>query len=125
MVFVTGGSWQGKREWANKTFPKLTNIVDGETAEFSDFVQAQRIDRLHLWIRRKMKEGGSLDGYVDRLLQQNPDVVILMDEVGSGVVPVDKEERAYREKVGRIGCEIAEKAQSVYRVICGIGTEIK
>ena len=48
-----------------------------------------------------------------------------MDEVGCGVVPVDKEERQYREAVGAAGQELAARAEKVYRVTAGIPVRIK
>ena len=63
--------------------------------------------------------------YIRSLMQDNPDVILICDEVGGGIVPVDKEERAYRECVGRVLCELAKEAESVERVYCGIGQTIK
>ena len=46
-------------------------------------------------------------------------------EVGSGVVPIDTNDREYREAVGRALCVIAQEAESVIRCVCGIGVRIK
>lgn len=51
--------------------------------------------------------------------------VILYTEVGSGLVPVDKGERAAREAAGRLSIRLAEHADEVYRVICGIAKKLK
>jgi adenosyl cobinamide kinase/adenosyl cobinamide phosphate guanylyltransferase len=51
--------------------------------------------------------------------------VIELAEIGSGIVPVQKEERIYRETAGRAGCVLAAHAASVYRVICGLAVPIK
>ena len=59
------------------------------------------------------------------LEEKNPDVVILSNELGYGVVPVDQFDRAYREKTGRVCCKVAQAAQEVHRVVCGLGTVIK
>ena len=57
--------------------------------------------------------------------QKNPDLILVTNELGYGVVPVDRFDREYREKTGRVCCEIAKQATEVHRVICGIGTVIK
>ena len=62
---------------------------------------------------------------LERLLEDRPDVVILCNEVGSGVVPMDREERAWRERVGRTCCALAEQAERVERLFCGIPTVLK
>ena len=36
------------------------------------------------------------------LLEANPDVILICDEVGCGVVPVEPAQRARREAVGRL-----------------------
>ena len=56
---------------------------------------------------------------------ENRNLVITMDEVGNGVVPMEYSERAYREIVGRLGCRLAQQAEEVYVVVCGIAKRIK
>ena len=64
-------------------------------------------------------------GLADSLVKQNPDIIILANELGSGVVPVDAFDRSWRETTGRLCCELAKRADEVHRVVCGIGTVIK
>lgn len=47
------------------------------------------------------------------------------DEVGCGIVPMEKSERDYREAVGHAGQMLAAAAAEVYRVQCGIAARIK
>jgi len=58
-------------------------------------------------------------------LSAHMDIVIICDEMGSGLVPIDAFQREYRDTVGKICCELAKKADTVTRVYCGIGTVIK
>ena len=51
--------------------------------------------------------------------------VIISDEVGCGVVPVDRFEREWRETVGRICCLFAKNAEQVVRVFCGVPMVLK
>ncbi|MBO7682078.1 MAG: bifunctional adenosylcobinamide kinase/adenosylcobinamide-phosphate guanylyltransferase [Clostridia bacterium] len=51
--------------------------------------------------------------------------IILCTEVGSGLVPVDGEERKAREAAGRLSIRLAEQADEVYRVVCGIAKKLK
>lgn len=64
-------------------------------------------------------------GFVDALMRDHPDAVVVSDEIGSGVVPMLSADRAWRENVGRGLCRIAQASESVTRVVCGIGTRIK
>ena len=51
--------------------------------------------------------------------------VVIATEVGGGVVPADPEERAAREAAGRLACLLADRADRVIRVFCGIPTVLK
>ena len=59
------------------------------------------------------------------LLEANPDVILICDEVGCGVVPIDKADRAWREAVGRLCCHLARRADRVVRVFCGLPSPLK
>ena len=62
---------------------------------------------------------------MDGWLRAHPDGVIICDEVGCGVTPLDRTDREWRERVGRTCCRLAERAEAVYRVRCGLGARIK
>ncbi len=51
--------------------------------------------------------------------------VVICDEVGSGVIPVDPQERAAREQCGRLCVLLAKEATRVVRLVCGIPKIIK
>ena len=50
---------------------------------------------------------------------------IICDEVGCGITPLDRTDRDWRERVGRLCCRLAAEADEVYRVHCGLGVRIK
>lgn len=67
-------------------------------------------------------------------LQDLPDVtvemlrgkeVVICNEVGCGLVPMDPAERERREQTGRLCIALAKEADRVIRVVCGVGTVIK
>ena len=62
---------------------------------------------------------------LEKLLNKHPDIVLLCDEVGQGIVPMERADRDYREAVGRTMCVAAQRAEEVYRVVCGIAQRIK
>ena len=51
--------------------------------------------------------------------------IVLMTAVGGGLVPVDPVERAAREDAGRLSILLAERADKVIRVFCGIAKQLK
>lgn len=51
--------------------------------------------------------------------------IVTCSEVGAGIVPLDAQERAWREAVGRMSCELASQADVVVRMVCGIPVVLK
>ena len=91
--------------------------------------EARIWDNFEEWFREKLQESApkspSPEAESMAYLEKHPDTVIICDEVGSGIVPLDSFEREYRERLGRLLCEIAAKAERVERIVCGIGQRIK
>ena len=57
--------------------------------------------------------------------QTGKPLVVVSDLVGCGVIPVDPQEERYREAVGRLQVKLAEQAEEVWRVTCGIPERLK
>ena len=124
MILVTGGCFQGKKAYAYERFGICEEEgVDGAVCPMEALYSARLCYHFHEYIRRMMESGQEWS--FERLKKENPQIVIVTNELGYGVVPVDAFDRAYREKTGRICCEIAKESSEVHRVICGIGTVIK
>ena len=126
MILIIGGAFQGKKEYAKKTFGlKEEEFVDGACCGEEELCQAKAVFHLHEFVRRNLKEGRDIGGMAERILQKNPSVILLCNELGSGVVPVDAFDREWREATGRLCCRLAAEAEEVHRVVCGIGMVIK
>lgn len=83
------------------------------------------IDHFHQWVRRRLEGGGCPEEEVQSFLNRCEDCIIICDEIGNGIVPMEAFEREYRERTGRILIQLAQKAEEVERVLCGIGQKIK
>ena len=120
MKLYIGGCAQGKMDYvARKT--GLTPVpVDMNTA-----LTAPLITGFHRIIREVLSSGADPEAYAEKLVAENPDAVVISDEVGMGIVPLDRDERIWREAVGRALCVIARHAVSVERIACGYGVKIK
>ena len=126
MNLVIGGAFQGKRAYTFRTFcleqPEWT---DGKNCELEELFTCRAIYDFHEYLRRGLEAEWLTDDFVEQLIQKNPDILIVSNEIGYGIVPVTAVEREYREMVGRICTALAVKAQEVHRVTCGIGMVIK
>ena len=125
-VLIIGGAYQGKTAYAKKAFGlNAENTADGETCSRKECEKAKGIVKYQELVRRLLREGGDPQALTVRLLEKNPDAVIVMNEVGSGIIPAEREEREWREAVGRVGCFLAASADQVIRVSCGLPVVLK
>ena len=80
---------------------------------------------LALWLWLWLCDLWALGAFARGICASHADAVIVANEVGAGIVPIDPGERAYREGVGRALCAIAQNSESVTRAVCGIGVRLK
>lgn len=125
MRLIIGGAFQGKLEFALGLMGRDADIAWGDEDSFEMAFERPIICRFHEYVRRLLREGRDVEAYLAELEEKNPEAVIVMDEIGYGIVPVDPADRRFREEAGRTGQRLAGKAEAVYRVVCGIGTRIK
>lgn len=134
MIFVIGGEHQGKLDYVfDITEFKNEDILDClniDVLKINDILKSNKaiIYNFNNLIRELLKEyddEGIVKEKVKDIFNNNSFSVIISNEIGYGIVPMDKFERRYRELTGRICCEIAKEAEQVHRVVCGIGTVIK
>ncbi len=109
MILIVGGAYQGKKDFARS--------IATEESDF--FFDAQE------WILKLMKEGKDPQIEAESYGRDHASSIITLQEMGSGIVPVDPFERDYREQCGRVGCIWAKEATKVYRVVAGIAHRIK
>lgn len=114
MVLIIGGMAQGKLEFARRAL-NVTSWSEGVLGE------ENCVHGLHLAIRTMR----SPEEEVNAWLSKHPDGVIICDEVGCGITPLDRADREWREKVGRICCALAQQARAVYRIYCGMEVKLK
>lgn len=118
MKLVIGGLGQGKLNYVLSA----TGLTEADTAR--TLTDKPVICGLHGIIRDLLDQGRD-PAEVLAFAAAHPDVIFICDEVGAGVVPVRPEERAWREAVGRICCKLAEEADTVVRVFCGLPMILK
>ena len=127
MKLVIGGYAQGKLNYVLQKYDKEPcQIWDGAIPmNKSEQRGTVVINHLHHWIKSRIAKDGCPEEEIFAFVENCPNCVIISDEVGNGIVPIEAFEREYRERTGRILVELAKKAEEVERVICGIGQKIK
>ena len=116
MTLVIGGAGQGKLAWALQYTGLAADAVSPDIGD-----RPAILSHLETWLKEEEYPLPALEAY----LRAAPEAVILCDEVGCGVVPVDPAERAWREETGRLCCDLAQRAQRVERIFCGLSMVLK
>lgn len=90
------------------------------------------IDCLTLWLSHWSENDPTPEATLDRLqsgltalTEQKTQTVIVSNELGGGLIPVEAASRAYRDLVGSANQLVAAQADTVEFVIAGIPTPIK
>ena len=132
MKLVIGGRAQGK---LNYVLQHMTDenyqIYDGVFPDEGELFNLTKknewliVNRFHKWVNKELKENRNPEEELEAFLKKGVRFVIISDEIGNGIVPVDAFERDYRERTGRMLIMLASQADEVVRVICGIGQKIK
>lgn len=121
MRFIIGGANSGKCRLVENKYG-ITEILD---ADFDTVMTAAAVKNFHFFVRKMLDENCNITNMLDKICDINPNITIISTEIGYGIVPMDKSDREWRESVGRACCYIAEKAETVIRVVCDVGNVIK
>lgn len=130
MELWIGGRAQGKLSLALQRRPNA-RVIDEEMlkGEFSLQPGESLIwNHLHFFVKEWLARGKEPEEIWQKVLDvinDHPELIIICDEIGNGIVPMEREERRYREETGRLLCKIAKQAECVERIYCGIPVKIK
>lgn len=126
MVFVIGGAYQGKLDYVLEQVcgPDATVWTCDDLSQEIDW-SCQVIDKIHLLVWARQQAGLDTLDYLQQHLSLLQDKVVICDDLSSGVVPIDRDTRLWRENVGRCSVWLAREAERVVRVFCGLATDLK
>lgn len=131
MILIIGGFAQGKLHYVKQRYVHCEDgrevaVLDG-TLELPAGTGALQVivNHLHHYIQEQLRQGTDPEGMIENFGKEHPDCILICDEIGNGIVPMEAEERTYRERTGRILEQLAAQADEVVRVVCGIGQKIK
>lgn len=124
MILVFGGAYNGKLEFVKDKF-KITReeifFCKDENLNYDKKV----ICGLHIFIRacveNKINSLEILKNNVNYLM----DKIIICDEINSGIVPIEKIDRVWREETGRGMQFLSQNSNSIYRIFFGIEEKFK
>ena len=137
MIFITGGAFQGKQAYARalsgleeeaflrRTADGTVLRKEGESGSTAKALAGKTIlVNYQGFVRQALERGEDVLDMTSQVLALEPDLVT-MDEVGCGIIPLEKKERQYRDLAGAAGQMLAASAREVYRVVAGIPVRIR
>lgn len=137
MHFVFGGAFNGKRKWVKHTYKEhdVIWISAYEQAEIPKSVETDRVtvlEGVEVWGRELIAKGFTVkeassffEQAVSGWLKQCDRFVLIGTEIGKGIVPMDEEDRMWRDACGYVYQHIVEKAERVDQIWYGIPTRLK
>lgn len=117
-AFIVGGASQGKRAFAKEKF----GLKDEDIYTFNRDDEAIPVGyKAYEHIERLVWEGRHSIYELSDVLPK--DAVLICEDITCGIVPMNREDRRWRDDVGRLMQALGAERQ-IYRVICGKGTKI-
>jgi adenosyl cobinamide kinase/adenosyl cobinamide phosphate guanylyltransferase len=114
VILVMGGTASGKR-----TYVRTLGYAEDDFACSPESGAVVVCD-----VQNLVHDAGADPVRVAQLIAAEVQVAIFTD-IGAGIIPLVPEERAWRDRAGLLGRELAQRADTVVRMTCGIPQAIK
>lgn len=124
MKLLFGGAYNGKLRYVKENLGIKEEEIfycSNEKIDFSKKV-ISGIDRL---IYFNVLEGKESLSFFKENKEKLKGKILICDEISSGIVPLKKEERLWREETGKVLQFLSKESEEVYRIFFGIPTRLK
>ena len=125
MKLIFGGAYQGKLDYAKKK----NNLTDGQifacTENSEVDFSARCIYGIEAYALRCVREGTDVVQVFREHREDWQDSILICRDIFCGVVPIQAEQRAWREQTGRLCAYLSSEAASVVRIFCGLEQRLK
>ena len=138
MDLIIGGYAQNKVEYAKNEYSDAILYENLDTNRIIISLKEENsakniiINNLQLVIKELLSAGmkpeevwQEIKNRMLKLEEHGANLILISDEIGGGIVPMDAFDREWREVTGRILCRLAEQAHKVVRIVMGLPQIIK
>ena len=125
MVLIFGGSYQGKLDFAKENFGVSDEDIFVCTQENEIDWSKKVIYNADQAFLRHVRDGKESRDVLAEHLDELKESIIIVNDISQCIVPMEREQRDWREMTGRAMLYISKQADEVYRVFCGLGSKIK
>ena len=125
MHLIIGGKYMGKLAYARMLYGENVSVCDLAVEEPESMFTARLSANLQDGTRSILKRGERIIDFFEANLSRIDDKILIGDEIGSGIVPMDPFERLWRDETGFLYQFLAARAELVDRVWAGIPCRLK
>ena len=126
MILIIGGAYQGKLDYARENYNISRKDVYNCTREKVEVDYEKKIlNNVEELVYACLANGRDPMKYLAARKSRWIDSVMIVNDISCGLVPMDQNDRAFREAVGRTTTYLAKEAKAVIRVFAGIGKNLK
>ncbi|MFC5714168.1 bifunctional adenosylcobinamide kinase/adenosylcobinamide-phosphate guanylyltransferase [Thalassorhabdus alkalitolerans] len=138
MHFITGGAFNGKRQWVKETYLHESQreyvwacAYDGDSLSCDDSSQDIMIlEGMEHWMKQCAGNYGAVLSSIEHWLEweRNKEgrlLLIIGTDISKGIVPVDEEDRTWRDETGRLYQYMVKKSEKAYVLWFGIAKLLK
>ena len=122
---IIGGRHMGKRTYAESLYGPPERVCDLGRCGVEEMNGADLIINLHLCVRHLLERGANAMSFLTANIELFKGHVLIGDEIGAGVVPVDPFERRWRDETGELYQLLAAEADIVDRIWAGLPIRLK
>ena len=120
MILIIGGAYQGKLDFAKETFGITDSDVYTCDCDAIDFSK-----RCIYQIEQFTANHPDPVGYFKANREVWQDSIFILQDIFCGVVPMGAENRAWRQRTGRLAQYLSKEASRVSRIFCGLEQRLK
>ena len=120
MILIIGGAYQGKLDYAKESF----GITDSDV-HICDIGEIDFSKRCIYKIEEFTAHCDDPIGYFEAHREDWQDSILIVQDIFCGVVPMGAENRAWRQRTGRLSQYLSKEAERVSRIFCGLEQRLK
>lgn len=125
MHLILGGRHMGKRAYAESLYGRFSSVCDLGREDPEAMAGAAVVLNLQEGVRSLMGQDIDVRTFFEAHMEHLRQSVLIGDEIGSGIVPMEPFERRWRDETGLLYQILAREATIVDRVWAGLPTRLK
>ena len=125
MELFIGGAYMGKRTFVQKRYSISEEEIWDCEIPTAPAAHKSCITHLESMVWDMIRDGTDVVDWFQKNRDWWEDSMLICRDISSGIVPLEPEDRKWREETGKLLQYLAEEAKHVYRVFCGLGVQIK